>query len=183
MCARLLLDRTRPQSLLALWSVLVELSRFDSNKYQAILRFKKQLFHHCEKPTETGGVLSINRSVDQFGEIAVKHLQRSFRVEFSNDEVETIISLYKSGKSTNIIAKQFGCAKATISSLLKRHKINVTNRRAQSKLPMDEVIRMYKNMNTAEKIAKHFGVSAFSIRKCLRENGVQMRNRWDYTNR
>lgn len=121
-----------------------------------------------------------NREINKFGEIATRKLQQPFRIPFTDEDIDTIISMYNAGASTHNIAKQYGCSKNTISSLLKRNGINVTNRKAQSKLLADQVIKMYKNMDTIEKIAERFRVSAFSVRRCLRENGVKLRKRWDY---
>lgn len=156
------------------------LTELDSNKCKAVLRLKKQLPKYNEKAKAADEAMPAKRSVDKFGELTVKRLQQSFRIEFSNDEVTTIISAYKAGKSTYEIAKQFSCCKNTISNVLKQNGISVTNRKAQTRLPVDKVIGMYKDMNTLEKIAKHFGVSSSSIRNCLLENGVKLRSRWDY---
>lgn len=163
---------------------MVELSGLDSNKYKAILRFKSQI------PELIGPSLTVNmteggpsrKRIDQFGEIAVKRLKQPYKIEFSQDEIKTIIAAYQTGTiSTLKLAEEYGCSKTTISKLLKQHNIEVTNTKAQIKLDTKRVISMYAGMCTTEEIAKQFGVSPSTINKCLRKNGVKIRNRWDYS--
>lgn len=161
----------------------MELSGLDSNKCKAVLAFKQRIAEHPEwliKLSSQEKQSATNREIDEFGEIATKRLQQVFRIPFTDEDIDAIISAYNSGTSTYKIAEQYGCCKNTISDLLKQHGICVTNRKVQSKLPADIVIKMYGDMNTTEKIAEHFDVSAYSIRKCLLENGVKLRSRWDY---
>lgn len=162
---------------------LVELSGLDSNKCRAFLAFKQQVAKHPDRFTKLNAQREqpvINREIDEFGEIATKRLQQAFRIPFTDEDIDVIISAYNSGTSTYKIAKQYGCCKNTISDLLKQHGVYVTNRKVQSKLPTDKVIKMYENMSTVEKIAECFDVSACSIRKCLVEHGIKLRSRWDY---
>lgn len=162
---------------------MVELSRLDSKKCSAVLRFKQK---NAERIKSLGYTINPNeklvesREIDEYGEVAVKRLRQRFRIEFSNSEVKQIISAYQSGSTTLQIAKQFNCSKATISSLLKQHGVNVTKAKAQAKIDVKMVIAMYAEMQTAADIAKFFGVSAYAIQRCLRENGIKLRSRWDY---
>lgn len=165
---------------------LVGLLGLELNKYEAVLRYKAELL---QVTTNTGQIPitiiadkaeSYNREIDKFGETAVKRLNQSYYKDFSDADVEQIISYYESGKTTTELAKQFGCSKGTISKLLRQHGINVTKAKAQMKLDVKTVILMYKERYTMAEIAGHFGVSTYSINRCLHSNGVKIRNRWDY---
>ena len=63
---------------------------------------------------------------------------------------------------------------------LKKHGVNVTQRRASEKINAEKVMDMYANMFTSGEIAKNVGVSPQTILKCLRENNVAIRTRWSY---
>ena len=161
----------------------MELSRLDSNKYKAILRFKQK---NAERIKSLGYAINPNeklrerRGIDKYGELAVRRLKQPSHIEFSDSEVNQIISAYQSGSSTIELGKQFHCCKNTINGLLKQHGIEVTKAKAQAKINADTVIAMYAKMQTIETIAKHFGVSSAAIRKCLCGNGIKLRSRWDY---
>lgn len=165
---------------------MVELSRFNSNNYKAILRFKHQIIG-CSGSIPKSIIpdspicCNENRVMGEFGETEVKRLQQPFRIDFSEDDIQKIIDDYSVGVSTLKIAKQYNCCKQTISTLLKKHGVEVSNRKAQKKLPADEIVSMYESeRKTIHKIADIFQVSDFSIRRCLLNHGVKMRNRWDY---
>ncbi len=167
------------QKILSLISNLVELSGLDSKKYQTILKFKSQLPDCPPEHILSENITAGNKQVDEYGELAVKHLTQTHR-EFNEDELQEIVSLYQAGKSTRKIGEMFGVCKTTIANMLRRQGVNVTRSKVQARLDADEVIAMYKNEITAEKIAKQFGVNPQTILNCLRSHGVKIRSRWDY---
>ena len=120
-----------------------------------------------------------NKQVDEYGELAITRLTQTRR-EFSEDELQEIVFLYKSGKSTREIGERFKVCKTTIVNLLRKQGVEVTRSKVQAKLNAEEVIFMYKNGLTSEKIAKQFGVNPQTILNCLRNHGVKIRGRWDY---
>lgn len=156
-----------------------ELSGLDSKKYQTILKFKSQLPDCPPEHILSENITAGNKQVDEYGELAVKHLTQTHR-EFNEDELQEIVSLYQAGKSTRKIGEMFGVCKTTIANMLRRQGVNVTRSKVQARLDADEVIAMYKNEITAEKIAKQFGVNPQTILNCLRSHGVKIRSRWDY---
>ena len=160
-------------------SVKEELSGLDSKKYQTILKFKSQLPDRPPEHILSENITAGNKQVDEYGELAVKHLTQTHR-EFNEDELQEIVSLYQAGKSTRKIGEMFGVCKTTIVNTLRGQGVNVTRSKVQAKLNADEVIAMYKNEITAEKIAKQFGVNPQTILNCLRSHGVKIRSRWDY---
>lgn len=158
---------------------MVGLTRLDSNKYKTLMKYRKQFDY---SPTSIGLEVGVsdNRAVDEFGEIAVKCLKQPYRRDFSDTDVEQIISSYQSGKSTIKLAKQFGCSKGTINKLLRQHGVEVIREKAQAKLDTAAVIAMYEEMRTSEEIAKQFKVHPQAVIRCLKANGVKIRTRWDY---
>ena len=62
-----------------------------------------------------------------------------------------LIFEYKNGKTTYVLAKQFGCNRITVSNILKKHGVIVSKCMSQKKLDPEDVISMYENMyNTVE---------------------------------
>lgn len=161
------------------FSGLVELSGFDSKKYQTILSFKRQVADHSSERILSENAKISNKQVDEYGEIAVKHLTQ-IRREFSDDELREIVSLYQSGKTTRELGEMFGVCKTTIVNLLRKQGVAVTRSKVQAKLNAEEVISLYENGYTSGKIAKQFGVNPQTILNCLRNHGVKIKGRWDY---
>lgn len=163
-------------------SYLIDLSGLDSKKCQAILRFKSKINKDKSLLSEsimTGNIFNCNMEIDEFGENAVKFLQKQHR-EFSADEIDTIIASYESGKSTLELGEQFNCCKNTINNILRTHGVKITKYKAQEKLNEAKVITMYEEMYTTEEIAKYFNVSVRTIRRYLKDHNIPRRNRWDY---
>ncbi len=155
----------------------MELSRLDFKKYQTILNFKHQINNVPPKHILSESAKISNKQVDEYGEIAVSHLEQTRR-EFNENELKEISSLYQSGKTTREIGEIFGVCKTTIVKLLREQGVEVTRSKVQAKLNAEEVISLYGY--TSGKIAKQFGVNPQTILKCLRNHGVKIRSRWDY---
>lgn len=157
---------------------MVGLTGANYNRYKTILQAKRQLTTR-PKPVTINGDEKGDREIDMFGEIKVKQLHQEQK-RLSPEEKEIIIAEYSSGRTTYDLAKQFGCHRRTISSILKSHGVKVDKCKARKKLDVDKVIAMYTELHTSEEIAKCFGVSSQSILVCLRAHGVKIRGRWDY---
>ncbi len=161
------------------------LTELDPNKCKPILAQKSRIHqtaNYLNHPTISisDGSELCNREIDKFGELAVKRLKRPYRRDFSDDEIEQIISSYKSDNSTIKLAEQFGCSKNTINKLLRQHGVEIIREKAQAKLDIEKVITMYEEMHTTAEIAGCFGVKPLSVIRCLRAHGVKIRSRWDY---
>lgn len=148
------------------------------NRYKTILQVKRQIAARPKHVTPNGDEKG-DREIDTFGETKVKRLRQEQK-RLSPEEKEIIIAEYNSGKTTYDLAKQFGCHRHTISSILKKHGVKVDKCKVQKKLDVDKVIAMYIELHTSEEIAKCFGVSPQSILVCLKAHGVKIRGRWDY---
>lgn len=113
--------------------ILVHLSEHDSKKYQAILRFKRQLGECTElddADTVSDDGEDCSRRVDEFGEVATKritHIQKRFAPE----EITILAEKYLAGKSTRKLGEEFGCNRNTVSDVLKRNGIKVRGRGRQ----------------------------------------------------
>ena len=87
------------------------LSGPDSKKYQSILRFKRSLKEHpglFDKPILSENADDNNREVDQYGEIAVTKVNDR-RKKFSQEQIDTIVQLRKSGETLERLVDRFGC--------------------------------------------------------------------------
>ena len=67
----------------------VELSGLDSKKYQTILKFKSQLPDCPPEHILSENITAGNKQVDEYGELAVKHLTQTHR-ECNGDELREI---------------------------------------------------------------------------------------------
>jgi uncharacterized protein (DUF433 family) len=158
---------------------VVELSDIDSNKYDAVLRFKNSISIGVNPTSPADNISQSARKTNEYGEIEVKRMMQEQK-RLSDEEIQMLIVEYKNGKSTYALAKQFGCHRYTVSNALKKQGVNVTNRKAQRKLNIADVVAMYENMHTSEEISAKYDVSPQAIIQCLREQGVAIRGRWDY---
>jgi DNA invertase Pin-like site-specific DNA recombinase len=120
-----------------------------------------------------------NRKINEHGDLVVSKICQEQK-RLNADEIELLIEGYSNGDSIYKLAKRFDCGKTTVSSILKRHDIVVSNRVAQKKLDIEDVIAKYNDMLSSQEIAEEYGVSPNVVLRCLRENGVKVRGRWDY---
>ena len=155
------------------------LTDINSNKYDAVIRFKKSLPPDTESPRLLESLPSTDRKVNDYGEIVVRKLAQ-VQKRLNKDEIKLLITEYESGKSTYALAKQFGCHRTTVSDVLKRNGVNVTKSSWHKKLNIEDVISMYENMYTTAAIAEKYEVYPQIILRCLRAEGVKIRSRWDY---
>lgn len=158
---------------------MVGLSRLDSKKYQTVLNFRRQL-----PKSPSGCIISehievCNKQIDEYGELAVSHLTRTHK-EFSEAELQEIVSLYQAGKTTRELGEMFKVSKNTIGRLLREQGVEITRSKAQARLNAKKVISMYEDGLTSTQIAKQLGVGAQVILRCLKNHGVKIKSRWDY---
>lgn len=155
------------------------LSRLDSKKYQTVLDFKRQLLKSPHEHIISKNIGVCNKQIDRYGELVVNHLTHPPK-EFSEAELQEIISLYQAGKTTRELGEMFKVSKNTISRLLKKQGVEITKSKAQAKLNAKKVISMYEDGYTSTQIAKQLGVGAQTILRCLKNHGVKIKSRWDY---
>ena len=158
----------------------MDLSRLNLNKYDAILRFKESMATDVELMSLSVGSLSPEpRKSNEYGETVASRITQEQK-RLNDEEVKLLISEYEKGKSTYQLAKQFSCHRSTVSGVLKKHGVVVSNDTAQKKLDPDVVVALYNNMHTTQQIAEKYEVNPNAVLHCLRKNGVKIRSRWDY---
>jgi len=148
----------------------VGISGLDLNNYNGIIKFKKSISTEISKVISAKNKPSETTKVNEYGETVVSRMRQE-QTRLNDDEVEVLIKEYQNGKSTKALAERFGCNKATVSRVLKRYGVNVTNRKKERVFIMEDVIAMYENMHTAVEIAQKYGVTPDMVIRFLREKG------------
>lgn len=92
-------------------------------------------------------ILNSHRSVNEYGETEIKQIGQQQK-RFSDDEISEIAQEYRSGKTTYELAEQYGCARHTIVTALKKMGITATKAKAQEAIDADNVIRLYNEYET-----------------------------------
>jgi len=159
----------------------VGVTDLDSNLYDAVMQFKKPKAVSTEPIEPFIDINSpVNKKDNEFGDIVTSRINKKQRC-LQKHEIQVLITAYeKGGKSTYELAEQFGCHRATVSNILKRHNVVVSNCKGQNKLNAEDVTAMYENMYTTAEIAKKYEVGPDVVIRCLRANGVMIRGRWEY---
>lgn len=111
------------------WSndLLVLLSEHDFKKYQAALRFKRQI---AEKPelfpdlNISENYLGDNREIDEFGEMATKCV-RLEQKRLTPEEVRMLIVEYQAGKTPIELSVKYGCHRITVGRILRRNGVEI----------------------------------------------------------
>ena len=154
------------------------LSYLDTNKYDAVIRFKESIVSGVGvMPSSKGCIPFEPRKTNEYGEVAVSRMIQEQK-RLSDEEISLLIAAYKDGKSTYDLARQFGCHRLTVSAILKRHGVAVSKCRERKKLDTEEVIALYQNMHNAKQIADKYKVHPQVVIRLLRANGVRIRSRW-----
>lgn len=91
----------------------------------------------------------------------------------SDNDVNNIIELYKSGFKSPEIAKRYGVGCTTITRALKRNNIELTG--VKIELDSSEIVRLYESGVSENAIAGQFSVSRSVIRRRLIESNVVIR--------
>lgn len=100
------------------------LSGLGSNKYRAILGFKKHIADYPENALKD--CLDNDREVDEFGELSAKKITISQK-RLSPAETEALIAEYQSGKEPTELGEKFGIHRITVGKILRRNGIPIRN--------------------------------------------------------
>jgi len=152
---------------------LVELSALDENKLDCLIAHK--LAAPFSKPAHHSHYNS--RHISAQGEIvasALKQIQKHLTLE----EIAQIILAYQNGRSSNDLAREYGCNRHTICEYLKKHGIEVSRSKIKNEGQSKEIVTLYECGHTAAEVAKITGRSTATIQRHLHEQGVKMRGRW-----
>lgn len=99
------------------------LSGLDSKKYQSILRFKRDLKENPKLSADailSESIADSNREIDKYGELAATKVVDK-RKNFSQEQIDMIVRLRKSGETLGRIADKFDCCEFTIRKILKKY--------------------------------------------------------------
>jgi len=117
--------------------------------------------------------------ISEDGETVAKQIRQT-QTRLSDDEVAQIIAAYQGGKSSNVLAREYGCSRQAICDQLKKHGIKVTRNKISSVEAVCQVISLYESGIFIADIADQYYVSESTINRLLRTNGVRIRSRWEY---
>ena len=94
-------------------------------------------------------------------------------------DVKLVITLYRSGLSTNKIGKQLGCHKCLVSNIVK--KFDKLRFRTLSDDERATAVERYSAGESAPKIAEQLGVTSPAIYLALKKSGIVRRVNSDYS--
>lgn len=94
------------------------LSGADFKKYRTILQAKRKITDNLKSMIEKNG----DREVGEWGEAEVKQF-RQIQKRLTDEEMETVVQGYMSGRTVHQLTEKFGCHRQTISNILKRHGV------------------------------------------------------------
>jgi DNA invertase Pin-like site-specific DNA recombinase len=158
---------------------VVELSTLDENKLDRIISHiqsrKKSPQNACVPLAAPPDYSS--RRISEQGETVASALKQPQK-RLTQNEIDQIILAYQSGKSTNELARIYGCNRHTICDQLKKHSIEIDRSKIKTEEKSKEIIALYKRGLTAAEVAKQTGLSAATIQRHLAEQGIKLRGRW-----
>lgn len=170
------------------------------SRIQQILINKLDLNKTCfDSTSENGtvvtlryqGIKDVLKIRDYLYKDATIYLQRKydrfFSFEYQNRGMELlipnsqqIITMYKEGLSTRVIAKKFNVNKNTLNKFLKQNNISPREKN-ETKISIIEqnkkdVINLYQNNISSIEIGKYYGVTNAVVLKFLKRWGIQIRS-------
>ena len=96
------------------------------------------------------------------------------RRAISIDREHEVVSGYKSGKSTTVLAESFGVSTETIRKILDSNGVN-RKRNPKCEVDIADAIERYERGETLAEIGDVYGCSYTSIGRFLKEAGVKIR--------
>jgi IS30 family transposase len=123
---------------------------------------------------------SNNKARDGLGQVfpQVNEVQlRNYRMfrQVSPEERSELVELYRSGKNTYELARQFGVHRVTVSRTLKQAGVEMRYQGLSAE-QIAEAVNLYKAGNSLARIGEHFGVDHGTVWRQLRKRGVKMRD-------
>ena len=160
----------------------MELSALDENKLDRIIAHRSTAVDAATDTIIAPGHALFNNAdafISTDGEKVARQI-RQVQKRLSKEEVGQVILAYQGGKSTNELARLYGCNHHTICDQLKKHGVRLGCAKIKSEEEVRRAIALYESNLTMDEVATQFGVSATTINRLLHENGVKLRSRWDY---
>jgi hypothetical protein len=95
--------------------------------------------------------------------------------QLSPAERSELVELYRSGKNTYELARQFGIHRVTVSRMLRHAGVEMRNQGLSAK-QIDDAAKLYEEGNSLTRIGVHFSVDHGTVWRQLRKRGVKMRD-------
>ena len=156
-----------------LLSFLVALQRPCSRNVDRILKYRSR--HYIDgifKPSKSSPINPEVTDQSFVPEYIVSAFRQPHR-QLSDEEIQQIVQKYGTGKSTYVLADEYGCHRRTICSALKDAGVIVSNKATTRDAGLTEnVLRLHNNHIRVVDIGKKLGISESTVRRILRENGV-----------
>jgi IS30 family transposase len=93
------------------------------------------------------------------------------------DELNQVFELYRLGKSTYKLARQFGTNRHSITSHLQRAGITLRSPQKLTSQMTEEAKQLYADGYSLAAIGKQVGVTPTAVGNALKRTGVQLRDR------
>ncbi len=92
------------------------------------------------------------------------------------DEVNQALELYRAGKSTYTLARQFGTDRHTITRYLRRGGVELRPRQKLTPQLTEQAKQLYAEGHSLAAIGEQLGVDPTTVHKAFKKAGVKMRD-------
>jgi DNA-binding CsgD family transcriptional regulator len=93
------------------------------------------------------------------------------------DELQQVLELYRLGKSTYTLARQFGTDRHTITGHLRRGGVSLRSRQKLTPQLVEQAARLYAAGHSLATIGKQLSLSPMTVRKAVTSTGIPLRDR------
>jgi intein-encoded DNA endonuclease-like protein len=147
--------------------------KLDENDYKKIIELKQNGYSNAD----LANMFEVTSS--RIGQIlrgsGISSVNERY-LQFSDEECEEIVSLYRQGVSAVKIGKIFGCSKSPITRVLNNNGIQLNN--VLRKIPESEyqnVVNFYNDGYTQEEVAKIYGCAKHVVSAIMKKVGAVVR--------
>jgi DNA-binding CsgD family transcriptional regulator len=92
------------------------------------------------------------------------------------DELRQVLNLYRLGKSTYTLARQFGTDRHTITEHLRRGGVTPRPRQKLTPQLIEQAAQLYASGQSLATIGKHLGLSPMTVGKAITGTGIRLRD-------
>lgn len=105
-----------------------------------------------------------------------KHQPQRVDRRINAEQIQSLITGYKQGKSSAALGIEFGISKTSVIELLRKNAVRIQN----SRISIENqrlAIHLYRNGMSLAKVGQRIGVSASAVRNLLLRNGFSTRSK------
>lgn len=130
-------------------------------------------------PTDTR-VIGASQAFSQASSVTL----RDYRMtrQLTPDELDQVFALYRLGKSTYQLARQFGTNRHTITSHLRRGGVSLRSREKLTPELIEQAARLYAAGQSLAVVGKQLGLSPMTVGKAVTSTGMKLRDRHGRSN-